>query len=149
MRSPLPSDAVLVVAEGRDQALVDALFEVGLTAVIKAPAVALSARLHPGEYRAVLTSDGGPDRDVLELILNIRDWDDEVPVLVLSNGDPPLPTAIIERLHVHWLDGRLTRDEIATTVQQLVENGLHVAGEGDAPVRGRPKDPQIQGGDRP
>jgi hypothetical protein len=134
MKGTLPSDAVLVVAEGQDQALVDALFEVGLTAVIKAPSVALSARLHPGEYRAVLTSDGGPDRDVLELILNIRDWDDEVPVLVLSHGASPLPAALLERLNVRWLSSRLTRGELATTVQQVVE-----AEEGaDASVHGRP-----------
>jgi hypothetical protein len=138
-----------VVADGQDQSLIDALFEVGLTAVIKAPSVALSARLHPDEYRAVLTSDGAPGRDVLELILNIRDWDEHVPVIVLSNGESPLPTALLERLHVHWLGGRLTRDEIATTVQQVVENGLHGAGEGNAPVRDRPKDPQTQGGDCP
>jgi hypothetical protein len=138
MKGTLPSDAVLVVAEGQDQALVDALFEVGLTAVIKAPSVALSARLHPGEYRAVLTSDGGPDRDVLELILNIRDWDDEVPVLVLSRGESPLPAALLERLNVRWLDSRLTRDELATTVQQVV-----AAEEGaDTAVRGRPDPPR-------
>jgi hypothetical protein len=145
MKGTLPSDAVLVVAEAQDQALVDALFEVGLTAVIKAPEVALSARLHPGEYRAVLTSDGGPDRDVIELILNIRDWDDEVPVLVLSDGKSPLPAALLERLNVRWLDSRLTRDDLATTVQRIVEE----AETADTAVRPRAGPGQGEEGSSP
>jgi len=122
MRAAVPSDAVLVVAGKRDPALVDALFEVGLTAVIKAPSVALFSRLHPGEYRAVLTSDEGPDRDVLELILNIRDWDEGVPIIVLGGSDSSMRPELLERLKVHQLDGGLTPQEAAAGVQQIVED---------------------------
>jgi len=121
MNDSVRSDAVLVIADEKDQELVDVLFEGGLTAVIRRPSVSTIARIHPGEYLAVLVLDEGQDRDVLEWVLNIRDRDEAVPVLVLGAGEPLVCPSLLERLHVHWLDRSMAPEALARHVLRVVE----------------------------
>ena len=130
MKDTLPSDAVLILSPREDEGLVDALFRNGLTAVVKQPSAELLARMRPGEYRALLVAGGGPDRDVLELVLNIRDYDAQVPIVVLGEGKPPWDAGLSGRLRLTWLDRRLEPHDLADRLPQrhIPQNHRAIAG---------------------
>ena len=115
------SDTVLVIGDAPSRRLLDALSEAGLTAVAERPSVRTFARVRQRSYKAVVIDDADPDRDALEIALNVRDYDETVPVIVLGDRRPAMRGDLLERLNVHWLHRKEPAESIARSVQAIID----------------------------
>jgi len=78
--------AVLLFSHGRTLDVRPLLKDMGFEVVAKRSTAELVDDLRHGSFRAVILDHDGLDRDVLEVILNIQDFDREMPVVVISNA---------------------------------------------------------------
>ncbi|HEV56787.1 MAG TPA: hypothetical protein ENN87_04730 [Phycisphaerales bacterium] len=78
--------AVLLFSRGHTLDVRPLLKEMGFEVVAKRSTAELVDDLRHGSYRAAILDHDGLDRDVLEVILNIQDFDREMPVVVISNA---------------------------------------------------------------
>ena len=131
------SRCVLLIGDKRDSRLVDAFFEVGLTAVVKRPSVGTFAEVRQRAYEALVIDDANPDRDVLEAVLNLRDYDERVPIVVLGANGHRMGDELLRRLQVHWHDRSVSSHTIVSTVQKLLRAQRDRTGRGDPRNRGR------------
>ncbi|MFW6163328.1 MAG: hypothetical protein ACODAJ_11215 [Planctomycetota bacterium] len=115
------SDAVLVLSDSPSQELLDALGELGLTAVAEAPSVRVFTWLRRRSYEVIVVDDTTPGRDALETVLNIRDYDEDVPAAVLGDAsDAPMRDDLQKRLGVEWLDKDKSPRTLARSIQGMV-----------------------------
>jgi hypothetical protein len=115
------SDAVLIIGDEPQGELLEALFAVGLTAVARPEAVDTLPRIRQRSYEVLIIDDSDPERDVLELVLNIRDYDEDVPIVVLGNRRPAVRDEVLPRLGVRWLSREHEPHEIARQVLEAMD----------------------------
>ena len=117
------TDAILVLSGAASRHLLNALSEIGLATVVRRPSVGAFAQLRRRSFHAVIIDDTDPDRDALEMVLNIRDYDESVPVVVLGADEPAMRKELLDKLHVHWLDRAASPGSIASNVQGIIDDG--------------------------
>jgi CheY-like chemotaxis protein len=115
------SDAVLIIGNALHEELLEALFEAGLTAVARPASVDTFARVRQRSYDALIIDAGDPERDVLEVVLNIRDYDEDVPILVLAANRPAVRDELLRSLGVRWLNSGDPPHEVARSVQNVTD----------------------------
>ena len=115
------SHAILIIGGRLDRQLLDAFFEVGLTAVVKKEWAGASARARQAGYEAVVIDGTDPDTGVLEIMLNVRDFDELVPILVLGAKEPPVRDELLRRLCVQWLSRDGAPGAIARHVRDVTD----------------------------
>lgn len=79
-------DAVLVLGSERSGMVIEALFRAGYTPLLRNGVERLLERLQRGRFAAVLVDRGAVQVDVLELMLNVRDINADIPVVVVGEG---------------------------------------------------------------
>ena len=98
------SDAVLIIGGRASKELLDALSGAGLTAVLKRSLRAALAEVRHRAHRAVVINDSDPEQDILEMVLNIRDFDERVPVVILrTSGRTGKTNGLLQDLGVQAL----------------------------------------------
>lgn len=117
--------SVLLIGDKQDGHLVDAFFEAGLTAVLKTPSIGTFADARQRAYEAVVVDDVDPGRDVLEAVLNLRDYDEQVPIAVLGTEEHRMGDELLRRLRVRWLDRGLSPHEVVRAVKKLLRPRRH------------------------
>ena len=78
--------AVLVIGSPRGTWLRDLLLDAGIRPVFRQTVLAALAALRRGRFGAVVVDHATATVDVLELVLNIRDIDESLRVLVIAGG---------------------------------------------------------------
>lgn len=76
---------VLIVGSPSNRELGERIFDCGFTPVYRETILRVIALLHRERFRAVVVDPETVRVDALELILNIRDVDEETPIVVLAN----------------------------------------------------------------
>jgi len=78
--------AVLVLGPPGKSDLVDAVFDAGLAPLVRQTIPASLRELRRGRFALILVDRDHSDEDVLEFILNVRDIDEQTPVVVLGRS---------------------------------------------------------------
>lgn len=122
------SDAVLIIGNELREELLEAFFEAGLTAVARPASVDTFARVRQRSYDALIIDEGDPERDVLEVVLNIRDYDEKVPIIVLGAKTPAVREELLRALGVHWLNRDDRPQDVARSVQSVTDTAARDRG---------------------
>jgi len=78
------SQAVLVLGTYANKSLIDVLLGIGLVPLVRGDIESILDKLRHDQFGAVLVDGRYANTDVLELILNVRDVDEQIPVVVLG-----------------------------------------------------------------
>lgn len=91
--------AVLVVSSQVETNLVDALISIGFSPLVRESIQSALDRLRHEKFAAIVVDQKRAKVDVLEFILNVRDIDTEIPVLVVGplKSEPTYET--LQRLY--------------------------------------------------
>ena len=100
------SQAVLVLGNHANRNLVQTLSRVGLTPQVWGSMRHSLDKLRHQKFSAVIIDRKFTHADVLEFILNVRDIDQKIPVLVLGSGqDEQMDREILRLNHTIILNG--------------------------------------------
>jgi DNA-binding NtrC family response regulator len=85
---------VLVLSSQVETTLVDALVSIGFSPLVRGSIQSALDRIRREKFAAIVVDQKRVKVDVLEFILNVRDIDAEIPVLVVgpSQGEPSYKT---------------------------------------------------------
>ena len=93
------SYSVLVVGSVSNARLVDAIFAMGLVPVVRDRLATVVSALRGQCFEAVVVDSAHSADDPLELVLNLREFDTDVPVVVLMGLDRMQEGLILASLH--------------------------------------------------
>jgi len=118
----MEATALLVLGSMTDRTLVDALFDLGFAPIVRDSMRSALNKLRSERFAAVLVDGDSTDVDVLEFVLNVRDIDEHVPVVVvggsLDAGDEKALRAHLTRLGTVVLDG--SPDQVIAGLEQVL-----------------------------
>ncbi len=80
----MQSNAILVLGDENDTDLRESLFSIGLIPLYRENMQDLLGKLRQGAYDAVVVDQDQERADVLELLLNVRDLNETIPVIILG-----------------------------------------------------------------
>jgi len=78
--------ALLVLGSSTDRKLVDALFDLGFAPLVRDSMSSALSKLRSERFAALLVDRDSADVDALEFVLNVRDIDEHVPVVVVGRA---------------------------------------------------------------
>ena len=78
------SQSVLVLGTYTNKGLIDILFGIGLAPLVRENIQGVLDKLRHEQFGAIVVDQRYANPDVLELILNVRDIDEQIPVVVLG-----------------------------------------------------------------
>lgn len=78
------SQAVLVLGTYANKGLIDILLGIGLAPLVRENIQGVLDKLRYEQFGAIVVDQRYANTDVLELILNVRDVDEQIPVVVLG-----------------------------------------------------------------
>lgn len=78
------SDSILILGSNENKELTEPLFELGLTAIVRESMQQALEKLRSGIFGAIIVDRQHAECDVLELVLNVRDLDEDIPIFVLG-----------------------------------------------------------------
>ena len=114
--------ALLVLGSVTDRTLVDALSDLGFAPLVRDSMWSALSKLRSERFAAVLVDGDAADTDVLEFVLNVRDIDEHVPVVVVGGslhaGDGKALRAHLTRLGTVVLDG--SPDQVIAGLEQVL-----------------------------
>ena len=82
----MKATALLVLGSMTDRTLVDALFDLGFAPIVRDSMSSALNKLRSERFAAVLVDGDSTDVDVLEFVLNVRDINEHVPVVVVGRS---------------------------------------------------------------
>jgi DNA-binding NtrC family response regulator len=92
------SNAIAIVGDERSNNLLEGLFRLGKVPVIRRTVQDVLWSLRHQNVAAVLIDGVGTDEDILEVVLNIRDVDPHVPVVLMLAPGTDLQGEWVERV---------------------------------------------------
>jgi DNA-binding NtrC family response regulator len=78
------SETVLLLSSNRKKGLLDVLQNIGLEPLLRENIQGILEKLRHENYAAIVVDSRNANIDVLELVLNVRDIDGQIPVVVLG-----------------------------------------------------------------
>lgn len=118
----MKATALLVLGSVTDRTLVDALFDLGFSPLVRDSMPSALSKLRCERFAAVLVDRDSADIDALEFVLNVRDIDEHVPVVVvggsLDAGDEKALRAHLTHLGTVVLDG--SPDQVMAGLEQVL-----------------------------
>ncbi len=100
------ANLVLVLAHKGHSSLSDDLFEMGFTPFVRDNIETAISNLRHKKFRFVIYERNNLDVDPLEFIFNVRDVDENIPVLILSEA----PDSIEDDILMHQDNVHVIRD---------------------------------------
>ncbi len=117
----MKATALLVLGSVTDRTFVDALFDLGFSPLVRDSMPSALSKLRSERFAAVLVDGDAADTDVLEFVLNVRDIDEHVPVVVVGLSDESGEEVLRDHLaHLGTvvLDG--SPDEVIAGLEQVL-----------------------------
>jgi len=78
------STTVLVLGAEQESTLIEMLFDMGVVPIVRKRMLPALDRIRHESFDAVFLDENRGDVDVLEFVLNVRDHDSEIPVVVVG-----------------------------------------------------------------
>ncbi len=115
----MEATALLVLGSMTERTLVDALFDLGLAPLVRDSMSSALSKLRSERFAAVLLDRDSTDVDALEFVLNVRDIDEHVPVVVVGRaGDGSDEEALRAQPGTQVLDR--SREQVMAALERLL-----------------------------
>jgi len=118
----MKATALLVLGSVTDRTLVDALFDLGFSPLVRDSMSSALSKLRSERFAAVLVDGDAIDVDVLEFVLNVRDINEHVPVVVVGRSLDESGEEVLRDHLAHLgtvvLDG--SPDEVIAGLEQVL-----------------------------
>ena len=120
----MKSTAVLILGTEHNRDLMEVLFDCGSAPLVRKSIREVLDKLRHERFAAVIVDRNHADVDVLEFILNVRDFDEQTPVVVIGTStDPQSDQAILSQRRTFLLGEFGTPDQLANELEQLLNAG--------------------------
>ena len=122
--SEMKSTAVLILGADRNRDLVELLFDFGFAPLVRKTIREALDKLRHERFSAVIVDRNHADVDVLEFILNVRDLDEQTPVVVIgSSTDAQSDQVLLSQRQTFLLGAFGTPDQLANELEQVLMTG--------------------------
>lgn len=111
---------VLVLGSYKEHRLNGALAQAGFVPVVRRRMDEALERVKHGRFACIVVERNWVDVDVLEFVLNVRDYDARTRVIVVGNSGDPVTDEALNSLHDTLNVGRVTDPEELTSVLEGV-----------------------------
>jgi DNA-binding NtrC family response regulator len=119
----MKSQAVLVLGNHAKGGLVQTLLSAGFLPQMWGSALHSLEKLRRRRFAAVIVDRKFTHADVLEFVLNVRDIDQQIPVVVIGRGkDARIDAKISRQDHTVILNGSRRTDKLAERLLSALEN---------------------------
>jgi DNA-binding NtrC family response regulator len=116
--------AVLVLGTRESKGLIEVLFDVGFTPIVRQRMQAVLEKLRPGLFAAIIVDRNHVDVDVLEFVLNVRDIDEQTPIVVIGQAtDTQNDQALLSQRRIFLLCEFDAPDRLANELEQVLTVG--------------------------
>lgn len=123
----MTSANVLILGSKTHCRWVDALFDSGLDPVVEETIQDAVDEVRHDRFAVIVVDRPHAAEDVLEFVLNVRDIDEETPILAVGRGRTVIDEGILRRQRGVEVLERITPRALAETVRAIAEqdqNGL-------------------------
>jgi DNA-binding NtrC family response regulator len=110
---------VLLIVDDEEGQLEQTLTSFGYKLVVRYEMHAAIDTLQHGNFSAVFVDDDHMSEDTLEFVLNVRDVDDEVPILVVGGLDDYKRKVLSDRSGVYLVSD--SKKELAAKTSELLQ----------------------------
>ena len=116
----METDSVLVLGSTRNRELADALFESGLAPIVRETLEGVLKRLRCDSYCAVVLDQTNGSVDALEFVLNIRDMDANIPIVIVGEAAEQIPASVLlSQEHTFVLNVPFRMQELIQEVRKV------------------------------
>ena len=134
----MKSRAVVVVGSTLGRRLAGPLSELGLTPELETRFNKVLEGVRKRPHAAIVMKEAELGIDALELALNVRDVDGDVPIIIVCNrNEPHRLLAGVEKLQVFYLRGDVPPNHLARQIGLLLEGISEHAAASDRMKPGR------------
>ena len=118
------STAVLILGTDHNRDLIEALFDCDFAPLVRKSIREALDRLRHERFAAIIVDRNHADVDVLEFILNVRDFDEQTPVVVIGfSTDAHSDQAILSQRRTFLLGAFDAPDQLANELEQVLIAG--------------------------
>lgn len=112
-------NTVLVLGTDAEEQLMETLFECGLVPIVRTEMMEALSKLRHESFAAILVDRDHIDADALEFTLNVRDMNDDIPIIVVGESDAASEdTALEQQNNILIIGNRRTR--LRSKIKQII-----------------------------
>ena len=117
------SEVITILVLGFDEQddLSNTLFEAGYVPIVRGNMMEALSKLKHEPFAAVLVDKNHSEEDTLEFILNIRDMDGQIPIIVFGTIDNEDENRVLSKQNNTCLVGE-SYNEIKNEIKRLLKN---------------------------
>lgn len=115
------SQAVLVLGTYTHKSLIDILLGIGLAPLVRESIQGILDKLRHERFGAIVVDQRYTNTDVLELVLNVRDIDAQIPVLVLGElNDREVRKTLAGQSQTTIIEDTNDSDKLAERLEEIL-----------------------------
>jgi CheY-like chemotaxis protein len=115
------STLVMIIDDGPKNGLQERLFEMGFTPFVKNNINDALDRIRHEGFAMLIINKEHPQIDALELVLNVRDFDREIPIFIFGVGSNYPEDRILKQQHNVFLVDDKSDKNIKDIVQRILD----------------------------
>lgn len=117
------SDVTTILVLGTDEqdGLKNALFEVGYVPIVRSNMMEAISKLRHEPFAAVLVDRNHSEADTLEFILNVRDMDEQIPIVVFGSAENHNESRVLSSQRNTVLVGE-NYAKVKSEIKRILEN---------------------------
>jgi len=120
----MKSTAVLILGTDHNRDLMEVLFDFGFAPLVRKTIRETLDKLRHERFAAVIVDRNHAAVDVLEFVLNVRDLDEQTPVVVIgSSTDAQSDEAILSQRQTFLLGAFDASDQLGNELEQVLLAG--------------------------
>jgi DNA-binding NtrC family response regulator len=118
----MKSAAVLLMGSSDKTDIAEATMDLGFALVVRSTTLAALERLRHETFAAVLVEEDRVDFDVLEFVLNVRDVDEEIPVVVADRAADQWSQSTLRALgRTYIVNNSCAPEKVASKIEHAVK----------------------------
>ena len=115
------SQSVLVLGTYANKGLIDILLGIGLTPLVRENIQGVLDKLRHEQFGAIVVDQRYANPDVLELVLNVRDIDERIPVVVLGKlSDEAVRKTLASQRQTMVVEDTADGNKLAGRLEQIL-----------------------------
>ncbi len=117
----MKSVAVMVLGTGRSKDLTEVIFNIGFTPLVRQKIQGALEKLRHEHLAAIIVDRDNIDVDVLEFILNVRDVNKQIPVIVIDrSADDEIDQVLLTQQQTFILSEVDVPERLAEKLQHML-----------------------------
>lgn len=111
---------VLVLGAEHQSTLIELLFDMGVVPIMRKKMLPALDRIRHEDFDAVFLDHNHGDVDALEFVLNVRDYDSELPVVVMGGLSNTRENQLLNSMQPVFLLKGSTTEDLEDQIQRIL-----------------------------